>query len=78
MPRFTFPPVSSLEQLGVLFKVRKRQRTLFLFFVNFLISKFYFPKRIVAAEFGQFSLQTEASTPSVYTAGCFSNFKSNS
>ena len=31
MPRFTFPPVSSLEQLGVLFKVRKRQRTLFLF-----------------------------------------------
>ena len=78
MPRFTFPPVSSLEQLGVLFKVRERQRTRFLFFVNFLISKFYFPKRIVAAEFGQFSLQREASTPSVYTAGCFSNSMSNS
>jgi len=32
MPRFTFPPVSSLEQLGVLFKVKQaeKKRDLFL------------------------------------------------
>ena len=46
MPRFTFPPVSSLEQLGVLFKVRERQRTRFLFFVNSIFRKGLLPPNL--------------------------------
>ena len=73
-----FPRSQALSSWAFSSRYESNSALFFVFFVNFLISKFYSPKRIVAAEFGQFSLQTEASTPSVYTAGCFSNFKSNS